>query len=110
MTNNLQLAGLKHFADLQEKMTAQEGSELAEFVKQQVLELFDWKVVGEDAAHVRQMGSYLRGKQRCSVTFLPPLSPCFPQTSILTGRSTSLSTVLWTAQSWPDDTGFCSQG
>ena len=55
-------------------MTAQESSELAEFVKEQVLELFDWKVVGVDAAHVRQMGSYLRGKQRCSVTLL---ASCF---------------------------------
>lgn len=68
----LQLAGLKYFDDMQEKIPREEGGKIAGHVRSLILDVFHWSIDGEDAAHVRQMGSFLRGKPKLSVslTFL----------------------------------------
>ena len=63
----VQIAGLRHFEDMQVKIPREEGQEIAETVTQAALQLFGWSMDTEDAPHIRPMGSFLRGKRGTSV-------------------------------------------
>lgn len=65
-----QVAGLKHYEALKLRIPREECSAIAGVVTEAVQRLFAWPTQGSSPAHIRAMGSFVRGKPATSVCAL----------------------------------------